>query len=72
MFFHGDPKYYLKIPTGYSWFPEEIAPAPKAYVEKTCNMVWFKKHTAGGHFAAMEKPQMFVDDIEDFVNKVWK
>jgi microsomal epoxide hydrolase len=25
----------------------------------------------GGHFAAMERPDLFVKDMEDFVGEVW-
>lgn len=56
---------------GYSWHPKELAPIPVAWVEKTGNLVWSRTHTEGGHFAAMEKPQLFVKDMEDFVQEVW-
>ena len=41
------------------------------WVATTGNLVWYSEHMEGGHFAAMEKPAEFVDDIEDFVAKVW-
>jgi microsomal epoxide hydrolase len=44
---------------------------PKSWVEKTGNVVWYKGHTEGGHFAAMEKPKMFVEDMESFVKEIW-
>lgn len=69
--FHGNPDYYFKIPFGYSWFPQELAPIPKAWVEKTGNLVWYREHKEGGHFASLEKPELFVKDIEDFVKDVW-
>jgi hypothetical protein len=70
-FFHNDPEYYIKKPLGYSWHPQELAPVPKAWVEGTGNLVWYKAHESGGHFAAMEKPEMFVGDMEAFVKDVW-
>ncbi|KAK4503682.1 hypothetical protein PRZ48_004597 [Zasmidium cellare] len=70
-FFHNDPDFYIKKPMGYSWHPEELAPVPKAWVQETGNLVWYRGHEEGGHFAAMEKPELFVKDMEDFVGEVW-
>lgn len=70
-FFHNDPEFYIKKPLGYSWHPEELAPVPKAWVAETGNLVWYRGHEEGGHFAAMEKPKLFVKDMEDFVSEVW-
>ena len=41
-------------------------------VAKTGNLAWYRQHPDGGHFAALEKPQYFVQDMEDFVKEVWK
>lgn len=68
---HSDAKYYCKKPFGFSYFRKEIYPVPKAWIETTGNLVWFKKHDAGGHFAAMEQPQAIADDIEEFLGQVW-
>lgn len=35
---------YLSKPMGYSNFPKEIIPAPKAWVEKDGNLVFFRDH----------------------------
>lgn len=52
---------------GYSWHHKELGPIPKAWVEKTGNLIWYRVHFEGGHFAAMEEPKLFVKDMEDFV-----
>ncbi|KAH6716400.1 Alpha/Beta hydrolase protein [Leptodontidium sp. MPI-SDFR-AT-0119] len=65
-------KYYVEKPMGYSWFPKEIAPIPKIWVKTTGNLVWHKQHEAGGHFAALERPQDLFQDVEEFVAAVWK
>ncbi|EMC96794.1 hypothetical protein BAUCODRAFT_490072 [Baudoinia panamericana UAMH 10762] len=70
-FFHPDPQYNVKKPLGYSWHPKELAPVPKDWVAETGNLVWHRNHEEGGHFAAMEKPALFVKDMEDFVKEVW-
>lgn len=68
---HGDPKNFCRKPMGHSWFPLELAPIPHAYVERTGNLVWRKSHSDGGHFAAIEKPNVLADDVEEFVKEVW-
>ncbi|KAK5102725.1 hypothetical protein LTS08_003525 [Lithohypha guttulata] len=72
VYIHSDPKYHIKQPLGYSWFPQELAPMPVSWVKTTGNLVWSKRHNAGGHFAAMEKPEVLVEDVESFVKQVWK
>lgn len=71
-FFHNDPRLFIKKPMGYSYFPEELAPIPKAWMEKSGNLVWYRQHTEGGHFAALERPKLFTQDMEDFIKEVWK
>ncbi|GME34403.1 Alpha/Beta hydrolase protein [Neofusicoccum parvum] len=62
---------YCEKPTGYSWFPMELAPIPKAWVETTADLVWHKQHTKGGHFAALERPDALLDDVEAFIKLAW-
>lgn len=56
---------------GYSWHHKELAPVPKAWAETTGNLVWYREHFQGGHFAAWEVPKLFVEDIESFLRDVW-
>ncbi|KIW01463.1 uncharacterized protein PV09_07220 [Verruconis gallopava] len=69
--FHPDPAYHVKKPLGYSKCPKEIMPLPPKAVARTGNLVWQREHAEGGHFAAMEKPAQFVEDMEEFVREVW-
>jgi len=62
---------YLKKPTGYSYFPKEITPTPKSWVEKEVNLVFYREHDRGGHFAALEQPELLMGDIEEFVDEIW-
>ncbi|SMR44107.1 unnamed protein product [Zymoseptoria tritici ST99CH_3D1] len=69
--FHNDLQYYIQKPLGYPCHPQELAPVPRKWVAETGNLVWYREHESGGHFAAMEKPETFVKDIEEFVKEVW-
>ncbi|KAK5129824.1 hypothetical protein LTR08_002801 [Meristemomyces frigidus] len=63
---------YIEKPSGYSFFPKELFPCPKSWAAETMNLVAFGQHSGGGHFAAMEKPEELLADVEDWVKKVWK
>ncbi|KAF2722235.1 alpha/beta-hydrolase [Polychaeton citri CBS 116435] len=69
--FHSNKKYQTQKPLGFSWNPKEILPMPASWVAASGNMTWHKRHSNGGHFAAMEKPDAFTQDIEDFVAEAW-
>lgn len=64
---HANEKYYCKKPMGYSYFPKEVAPIPKSWVQTTGNLVWHKQHKSGGHFAALELPKELWQDVESFL-----
>ncbi|KAI0259497.1 alpha/beta-hydrolase [Gloeopeniophorella convolvens] len=57
------------IPYGVSYFPKEIASAPKAFMRGEFNVVFESEHTSGGHFAAFENPQGLVDDLRKMFGK---
>ncbi|KAL6875036.1 alpha/beta-hydrolase [Trichoderma novae-zelandiae] len=57
---------------GYSWFRRELIVAPKEWMAKTGNLVFFKRHDKGGHFAALEQPAALLEDVEEFANMLVK
>lgn len=59
-------------PSGYSYFPYELAPIPQAWAAKSCDLVFFKSHDKGGHFAALERPETLWEDVEEYVKTAWK
>ncbi|KAF2501144.1 putative epoxide hydrolase [Lophium mytilinum] len=69
--YHELPEYFIHKPLGFSFFPYEIAPTPISWVRSTGNLEWSRIHSEGGHFAALETPDAFLQDIEDFVVSVW-
>lgn len=56
----------IETPCGFSIFPGEIISAPRSWVERGCNLTQWSEHDRGGHFAAMEEPDLLVADIRDF------
>ncbi len=54
----------VKIPVGVSTFADEIYRAPRSWTEQAYpNLVYYKQHDRGGHFAAWEQPQLLVEDV---------
>ncbi|KAH6856395.1 Alpha/Beta hydrolase protein [Chaetomium sp. MPI-CAGE-AT-0009] len=58
----------LTKPFGYSSYPIEVAALPRAWAEHLYpNLVFYRTHDKGGHFAALEQPELFFQDLEDFM-----
>ncbi len=55
----------IGVPTGFARFLEIIRP-PREWVERACNLTQFSDFDRGGHFAAMEEPDLLVQDIRSF------
>jgi epoxide hydrolase len=53
-------------PTGVAVFPREIAPPIRRFAEQSENIVHWSEFDRGGHFAAMEVPDLLVGDVREF------
>jgi microsomal epoxide hydrolase len=53
-------------PTGVAVFPREIAPPIRRFAELSNNIVHWAEFDRGGHFAAMEAPDLLVGDVREF------
>lgn len=52
------------LPTGCSIFPNEIFKASRRWAEQRyTNIVYWNEAARGGHFAAFEQPELFVDEV---------
>ena len=61
----------LKIPTAVALFPKEYLEwAPRSYVERIYNIQQWTEMPKGGHFAALEQPDLLIKDIKDFNKKL--
>tara|TARA_B110000003_G_C16548056_1_gene495471 strand:- start:599 stop:1138 length:540 start_codon:yes stop_codon:yes gene_type:complete len=57
----------IQIPTGVVIFPYEMSEwPPRSYVERIFNVKHWTKMKSGGHFAALEKPDLFIKDLQVF------
>ena len=53
-------------PTGVAVFPAEIAPAVRPIAEQSNHIVHWSEFDRGGHFAAMEEPDLLIGDVREF------
>lgn len=53
-------------PTGCGIYPRETSVPIRSLVEKTNNVVFWAEHDRGGHFAALEEPDLVVKDLRAF------
>ena len=57
----------IKIPTAVAIFPAEMSAwPPRSYVERIFNLKRWTKMSKGGHFAALEQPNLLIDDLRAF------
>jgi len=61
---------YVGVPTGVARYPKEIIRYPRAWVERRYNVTHWAAMPRGGHFAAMEQPELFADDVRAFFRTV--
>jgi microsomal epoxide hydrolase len=56
----------VEVPTGIAVYPREIIRPPRAWCEQVYDVRHYSRQPRGGHFAAMEQPKLFVDDVRTF------
>ncbi|MCV7357696.1 pimeloyl-ACP methyl ester carboxylesterase [Mycolicibacterium fluoranthenivorans] len=60
----------VELPTGVAAFPKEILRTPRSWCENAYNITHWTNMPRGGHFAAFEQPELFVDDVRTFFSTV--
>ena len=61
-----EPVGFIEVPTGGAIFPAEIYFTPRLWAESQYNIVHWTTMPSGGHFAAMEEPELLLQDIREF------
>ena len=61
----------ITVPTGCALFPKEMSAwPPQSYVKRMCNVQHWTEMPRGGHFGALEEPELLVEDIRTFARKL--
>ncbi len=54
------------VPSGFSLFPADILRPPRAWLERTANVVRVTESKVGGHFAPFEEPELYAEELRAF------
>jgi pimeloyl-ACP methyl ester carboxylesterase len=55
-----------KVPAGFAMFPKDLANAPREWAERFFDVQRWSEMSHGGHFAAMEQPELLAEEIRAF------
>lgn len=57
----------VEPPLGFVVFPKETVTPPREWIERGYNLRRFTHVSVGGHFAALEQPELFAADVRGFI-----
>jgi pimeloyl-ACP methyl ester carboxylesterase len=60
----------IEVPTAVAMFPKDLINAPKDFADRFFNVQQWTEMPKGGHFAAIEQPELLAEDIRKFVINV--
>ncbi len=60
------PIEYIDVPTGAAVYPAEIYITPKSWVEAAYDLRHYTLMEKGGHFAALEQPVSYINELNTF------
>ncbi len=56
----------VEVPSGFSIFPGDLIRPPRAWLERMTNLVRMTEPARGGHFAPMEEPELYAQELREF------
>jgi len=62
----------MPAPFGVAIYPHEIFKSPRAWAERRGDLIHWAELPSGGHFAAMEQPEAFAEDLRCFAARASK
>ena len=60
------PGQHIEVPAGVALFPKDISLPPREWAERSLRVQRWTEMPRGGHFAALEEPELLVEDIRAF------
>ena len=55
-----------KVPAGFALFPKDLSHPPREWAQRFFDVQRWTEMPRGGHFAALEQPELLARDIRDF------
>src|SRR5689334_20166235 len=56
----------VEVPSGFALFAGDVVRPPRAWLERTTNLVRFSEPAHGGHFAPFEQPELYAQELREF------
>jgi pimeloyl-ACP methyl ester carboxylesterase len=56
----------ISVPCGIAIFPKDLTTPPREFAERSYNVQHWTEMPRGGHFAALEQPELLAKDIRSF------
>ncbi|MCW1429948.1 epoxide hydrolase family protein [Novosphingobium sp. JCM 18896] len=60
------PERFVTVPTGVAHFAAELVMIPRPWAERHYNLVRWSEIAQGGHYPAIEVPELFLEDVRSF------
>lgn len=60
----------VQVPTAAADFPMDLYHSPRTWIEQQYNLKQYSAFDRGGHFAAMEEPDLLMDDMNKFFQTI--
>ncbi len=57
---------HIEVPAGVALFPKDIGLPPREWAERSLRIQRWTQMPRGGHFAALEEPELLVEDLRAF------
>ncbi|MFB6890978.1 epoxide hydrolase family protein [Kitasatospora sp. NPDC056327] len=56
----------VEVPSGFALFAGDVLRPPRAWLERTTNLVHLSEPARGGHFAPFEEPELYAAELREF------
>lgn len=56
----------VETPSGFALFPADLVTPPRAWLERTTDLVRVSEMPRGGHFAPFEEPELYARELREF------
>jgi pimeloyl-ACP methyl ester carboxylesterase len=61
---------YIEVPAGVATFPKDLTSPPRELGERFLRITRWTEMPRGGHFAALEEPELYAKDVQEFVSEL--
>ncbi|MFE5114023.1 epoxide hydrolase family protein [Streptomyces sp. NPDC056663] len=58
------------VPSGFTMFPRDFKNAPRAWLERMTNLVYYSAPERGAHFVPFEEPDLYVQELRALLDTV--